>query len=213
MLHGPQHPSLPSGGQSHAGGRPSGATLAAAHLRLPGLAPPPVGACTHTHPAHGRAHTHLSPTQMRERSFTSICACAASWVTLTDCTAWGAQRSLRCPQLPTLEASPPTAPLTRYSSSSGVRTLPSSSNLRGDQSCPHRPSGLGPRPPSIPGPRLPGWQPAGGCRRQVTCTSCTAPGVSTRSRSLSRPPGPLPGGHGECQGPEGRYQVRATESG
>lgn len=47
---------------------------------------------------------------MRERSFTSICACAASWVTLTDCTAWGAQWSLRCPQLLTLEAGPPAAP-------------------------------------------------------------------------------------------------------
>ena len=60
----------------------------------------------HRHPAAPQAHgpgyhssdrtvtgprwadTHLSPTQMRERSLTSICACAASWVTFTDCTAW-----------------------------------------------------------------------------------------------------------------------------
>jgi hypothetical protein len=34
-------------------------------------------------------YTYLSPTQIRERSLTSICACTASWVTFTDCTAWG----------------------------------------------------------------------------------------------------------------------------
>lgn len=39
--------------------------------------------------------------------------------------------------------------------------MPSSSNLRGDQSCLHRPGGLGPRPASTPSPRLPG-DPAGG---------------------------------------------------
>lgn len=54
--------------------------------------------------------THLSPTQMRERSLTSICACAASWVTFTDCTAWEDTAVTQVPQLPAQESDPTHGP-------------------------------------------------------------------------------------------------------
>lgn len=47
---------------------------------------------------------------MRERSLTSICACAASWVTFTDCTAWEDTAVTQVPQLPAQEPDPTHGP-------------------------------------------------------------------------------------------------------
>lgn len=124
------------------------------HLPPPSaqLRPPPRS------PLSSGADTHLSPTQMRERSLTSICACAASWVTLTDCTAWRAQLSLRCPQLPTLKACPahgPAYPVEQllWGQDFAIFIQPE----RGDQSCQCCPGGLGPLPLRPP-PPAPGCQ-------------------------------------------------------
>lgn len=119
---------------------------------------------------------------MRERSLTSICACAASWVTFTDCTACRTECHASALDAPTprLTPNPVWSLLTRYSSSSGVRTLPSSSNLR-DRSASAALAPLSTPPPS-PGSEL------------VTCRSYRAPGGNTPSQSLSLLPGPLPWG-------------------
>ena len=96
---------------------------------------------------------------MRERSLTSICACAASWVTLTDCTAWRAQLSLRCPQLPTLKACPahgPAYPVEQllWGQDFAIFIQPE----RGGPKLPALPwwARAAPSPSSTPSPRLPG---------------------------------------------------------
>lgn len=142
------------------------------------------------------ADTHLSPTQIRERSLTSICACAASWVTLTDCTAWEGTAVTQVP--PAAKPGGLPHPLPAY---------PVEQLLRGqDFAVFIQPEGR-PKLPvlpwcarlgrSLPAPGLPG-DPA---RRTpgwglVTCMSYTALGVNTRSRSLFPPPGRPPGGQG-----------------
>lgn len=124
---------------------------------------------------------------MRERSFTSICACAASWVTFTDCTAWEDAAVTQVPPAATPEAGP--APGPAYP----VEQLLWGQNFAifiqpGEGGGPELPvlpeqAWAAPSPPRLPGQ---GTGP-------VTCTSYTAPGANTPSQSLSPPPGLLPG--------------------
>lgn len=148
------------------------------------------------------ADTYLSPTQMRERSFTSICACTASWVTFTDCTACKTQLSLRCPQLPAQEPSctqGPTYPVEQLLRGQNFAIFIQPGDV-GNQSCLVCRLGLLPLPQQ-------GCQDGHPARvgdwGLVTCMSYTAPGENTLSRSLSLLPGLLPEGRGIVSGTTG----------
>lgn len=154
--------------------------------------------------------THLSPTQMRERSLTSICACAASWVTFTDCTAWEDTAVTQVPQLPAQEPDPthgPAYPIKQFLRGQNFAIFIQPGE-EGNPKLPDVKLGLLSPPMMLPGP-LPTW--GTGAQLPVCLTQHQAR-IHRVEVSLHLPACCLGVLGREHQGQWGRFQVKATGS-